>query len=53
VVLQNAETVRLVQPDGSLLAVTAAKPGDRILVHIAEAAARHFGTAVDEFILER
>jgi len=52
--LQNAETIRLVRPDGSPLAVTEAKAGDEVLVHVAEQAkGRHFGGEVDEFIVER
>ena len=52
--LQNAETIRLVRPDGTPVAVTEAKPGDEILVHVArEGKARHFGGEVDEFIVER
>ena len=50
---QNAETIRFISPDGSLKPITEVKPGDRILVHLAEAKARHFGRAVDEFIIER
>jgi 3-dehydroquinate synthase II len=53
-VLQNAETIRLVKPDGSTAAVTDLKEGDEVLVHIAGGAAgRHFGGVVDEFIIER
>lgn len=52
--LQNAETIRLVRPDGTPLAITEAKAGDEVLVHRAgEATGRHFGGAVDEFIVER
>jgi len=52
--LQNAETIRLVRPDGTPLAVTEAKEGDEVLVHVAgEAKGRHFGGEVDEFIVER
>ena len=51
--VQNAETIRFIRPDGSLVSVTELKPGDRILSHIAEAGARHFGRAVKEFILEK
>ena len=52
--LQNAETIRLVRPDGRPLAITEAKPGDEVLVHVAGAAkGRHFGGEVDEFIVER
>jgi 3-dehydroquinate synthase II len=52
--LQNAETIRLVRPDGTPLAVTEAKAGDEVLVHVAGASkGRHFGGEVDEFIVER
>jgi 3-dehydroquinate synthase II len=52
--LQNAETIRLVRPDGTPLAITEAKEGDEILVHIAgQAKGRHFGGEVDEFVVER
>ena len=52
-VLQLAETVPLTRADGSPLPVTEVKPGDKILVYVEEKKARHFGTAVDEFIEER
>lgn len=51
VVLQNAETVRLVTPTGPV-SVTALKPGDTILVRH-EAAARHTGLPVDGRLEER
>jgi 3-dehydroquinate synthase II len=51
--LQNAETIRLVRADGKPLAVTDAKEGDEVLVHVAKGKGRHFGGEVDEFILER
>jgi 3-dehydroquinate synthase II len=52
--LQNAETIRLVRPDGTPLAITDAKVGDEVLVHIAsQAKGRHFGGEVDEFVVER
>jgi len=52
--LQNAETIRLVRPNGTPVSVTDAKVGDEILVHIAgQSKARHFGGEVDEFIVER
>ncbi|RDD54003.1 MAG: 3-dehydroquinate synthase [Candidatus Korarchaeota archaeon NZ13-K] len=53
VVLQLAETIPLVSPDGSTISVTELKPGDSVLVYIAPKKARHFGMAVDEFIEER
>lgn len=51
-VLQTAETIRLVTPDGDPVAVTDLETGDRILVHT-EDAARHFGMPVDESLEER
>ena len=51
--LQNAETIRLVKSDGKPLAVTEAKEGDEVLVHVAKGKGRHFGGEVDEFIVER
>ncbi len=52
--LQNAETIRLVRPDGSPLAITEAREGDEVLVHVAgDVKGRHFGGEVDEFIVER
>ena len=51
-VLQTAETVHLVRPDGKRAAVTALKPGDTILVHN-EVAARHFGMPVESRLEER
>lgn len=52
--LQNAETIRLVRPDGAPVSVTEAKVGDEVLVHVeGKSKARHFGGEVDEFIVER
>jgi 3-dehydroquinate synthase II len=51
-VLQNAETIRLVSPDGKAVSVTTLKPGDKVLGHI-EKAGRHFGMQVDETLIER
>jgi 3-dehydroquinate synthase II len=53
VMLQKAETIRLIRPDGSPVSVTDIKPGDEVLVHVTRNKARHFGGEVDEFILER
>jgi len=51
-VLQNAETIRLVDPQGQAASVTNLKPGDKVLVHIEEAG-RHFGMKVEESLIER
>jgi 3-dehydroquinate synthase II len=52
-VLQNAETIRLVTPEGST-PVTALKAGDHVVVHVAARGGRHFGVSVpDEKVIER
>lgn len=51
VILQNAETVKLVKPDGKSLSVTQIKVGDEVLVK-SEEAGRHFGMKVTEKIIE-
>lgn len=51
-VLQTAETIRLVDPDGAVVSVTDLAPGQRIMVHT-ELAARHFGMAVKEKLIEQ
>jgi 3-dehydroquinate synthase II len=53
VILQNAETIHVVTPDGSK-PVTELKTGDQVLAHIAASGGRHFGVAVpDETVIER
>ncbi|MGD0111522.1 MAG: 3-dehydroquinate synthase II [Armatimonadota bacterium] len=52
VILQNAETIRLTSPRGEALSVATLKPGDEVLVHLA-GGGRHFGTAVEETIVEK
>lgn len=51
-ILQNAETIRLVKPDGEPLSVARLKKGDEILCHFSEGG-RHFGMKVDETITEK
>jgi len=51
-VMQNAETIRLVSPEGKAISITNLKPGDKVLAHI-EKAGRHFGMQVDETLIER
>ncbi|HID42487.1 MAG TPA: 3-dehydroquinate synthase II [Archaeoglobaceae archaeon] len=52
VILQNAETIKLVNPNGKHISVSSLKKGDKVLVWIGEEA-RHFGTEVEEFIIEK
>ena len=51
-ILQNAETIRLVSPQGEPLSVVKLQPGDRVLVH-GEKGGRHFGMKVEETIHEK
>lgn len=53
IVLQDAETIRLVKSDGSLIPVTEIKPGDKVIAYHTELKARHFGKTINEFIIER
>ena len=49
-ILQNAETVRLVTPEGSV-SVSALKKGDKVLARL-ESGGRHFGMKIEETIRE-
>ncbi len=51
VVLQNAETIKVVTPKGAE-SVTKLKPGDKVVAHLATGG-RHFGMAVEETITEK
>lgn len=50
--LQNAETIRLVSPEGRALSVASLKKGDKVLVYLEEGG-RHFGMKVEETIEEK
>ena len=51
-VLQNAETIRLVKEDGSAISVVQLAPGDKIIGCALEGG-RHFGMAIKETIREK
>jgi len=52
-ILQNAETIRVVTPQGST-PVTALKAGEEVLVYVAAKGGRHFGVSVpEETVIER
>ncbi len=53
VVLQRAETVRLVSSSGVPVSVTSLKEGDTLLVHVTESKGRHIGLSYQEFMVER
>lgn len=53
VILQNAETIRLITKEKSLVSVTDLKVGDEVLAYTKPSSGRHFGMSVDEFILEK
>jgi 3-dehydroquinate synthase II len=52
VILQNAETIRLVQPDGKTISLIDLQEGNEVLVY-REKGGRHFGIQIDETIVER
>ncbi len=51
-IVQNAETIRFVTPEGGALSVSGLHTGDTILVH-REEGGRHFGMRIHETITER
>ncbi len=51
IILQNAETIKLINSRGEHVSVSELKKGDEILVYIGKKA-RHFGVAVEESIIE-
>lgn len=54
IIVQNAETIRFLRKDGSILPVTHAKVGDSVLVFSKPPTGRHFGMEVsNEYILEK
>jgi 3-dehydroquinate synthase II len=52
VILQNAETIRLIQPDGKAISLIDLQEGIEVLVY-REKGGRHFGVQIDETIVER
>lgn len=50
--LQNAETIRLVEEDGTPISVAELKAGDKVMVFL-DKSARHFGMAIEETIIEK
>jgi len=52
VILQNAETIKLVGKDGNPISVAKLKKGDEVLIHLEEGA-RHFGKKIKETIIEK
>ena len=52
IVLQNAETINLVRPDGQPVSVSNLKAGDQVLVHL-ESGGRHFGMKISETLTEK
>jgi len=53
VIVQNAETIRFIKPNGEVLAVTDIKKEDEVLVYLSESKGRHFGISINEFIIEK
>ncbi|MGQ9469438.1 MAG: 3-dehydroquinate synthase II [Nitrososphaerales archaeon] len=53
ILVQNAETIRLVGKDNKLVSATEIKPGDEVLAYAHAPSGRHFGIQVDEHIIEK
>lgn len=53
IILQNAETIRLVRPNGSIVSVTELKIGDKVLGSAKQGSGRHFGMEIDEYLIEK
>ncbi len=51
-IVQNAETIRLTNPDGKAVSVVNLLPGDKVLVAVEEGG-RHFGMKIEESITEK
>ena len=51
-IVQNAETIRLTDPEGNALSVVGLVPGDKVLVAMEEGG-RHFGIKIEESITEK
>jgi 3-dehydroquinate synthase II len=51
-ILQNAETIRLTDPEGRAVSVVNLAPGDKVLVAVEEGG-RHFGIKIEETITEK
>jgi len=51
-ILQNAETIRLMSPQGDATSITELRAGQEILVAL-EGEARHFGMKIQETIVEK
>jgi len=51
-IVQNAETIRLTDPEGNAVSVVSLVPGDKVLVAMEEGG-RHFGIKIEESITEK
>jgi len=51
-IVQNAETIRLTDPDGNAVSVVNLVPGDKVLMAV-EKGGRHFGHRIEETITEK
>ena len=52
IILQNAETINLIKPDGKPISVTKLQTGDEVVVHL-DKGGRHFGIKIEEKIIEK
>lgn len=53
VIVQNAETIRLIKDNKESISVTKLKEGDTVLGYFRTSSGRHFGMEINEYILEK
>jgi 3-dehydroquinate synthase II len=53
VIVQNAETIRFIRDDNTLISATEVNVGDKILANVKANIGRHFGMEVNEHIIEK
>ncbi|MCY3975768.1 MAG: 3-dehydroquinate synthase [Thaumarchaeota archaeon] len=53
VIVQNAETIRLIKDNKEPISVTKLKEGDTVLGYFRTSSGRHFGMEINEYILEK
>ena len=52
-VIQNAETICLVDKNGKQISISKLKIGDEVMAHVTSSKGRHFGKDIEEKIIEK
>ena len=53
VIIQNAETICLVDKDGKQISVSKLQVGDKVMAHLTGERGRHFGKNIEESVIEK